>query len=94
MNPRRKEKMSKRLPTVVVSVRSGIVEQVKADQPCKIIILDYDTVADGHDENRFILFNNELVFLNEFDITEEDADPDLITKIARLRKTSDSGDND
>jgi hypothetical protein len=76
---------SKTIPTVVVLIHDGLIDQVAADRPCRVLILEDDKYMNrlDYDGDAFVLWGNNPTLLRDWEVSETEADPGLPEKIQR-----------
>jgi hypothetical protein len=74
---------SKTIPTVVVFIHDGLIDQVVADRPCRILILENDKYLNrrDYDGDAFVLWGDRPALLREWEVSKAEAEPGLPAKI-------------
>jgi len=78
---------SKIIPTILISIYNGVIEDVSADRPCRVIILENDKYLDprDYDGDDFVLWGETPTLLREWEIPSEEVSPDLSAEIQAAR---------
>ena len=78
---------SKTVPTILVSIYNGIFDQVVADRPCRVMILEDDKYLDrrDYDGDAFVIWGDQPTLLREWRVSEEEVAPDLAAKIQKAK---------
>jgi hypothetical protein len=78
---------SKIIPTILISIYNGVIEDVSADRPCRVIILENDKYIDprDYDGDAFVLWGETPTLLREWEVFLEDVSPDLFAEIQAAR---------
>lgn len=69
-----------KMPTIVLDVEGGVVQDVNSDMPARVIILDGDTEGGGEQVREI---DGEEVYVSEYILTEEEAAKEYVEKIVR-----------
>jgi hypothetical protein len=66
-------------PVIVIHMEGGIIQQINATSPIKILVADYD--IDGIEESRIVSINGEGATLN---LWESDQTPDYVEFVCNV----------
>ncbi|MBM4286473.1 MAG: hypothetical protein FJ128_14695 [Deltaproteobacteria bacterium] len=77
----------KTVPTVLVSIYNGIIEEVAADRPYRVLILEYDQSLNlrDYDGDDIVLWDDRPALLQEWCVPREGVDPGLSAKIQQAK---------
>jgi len=66
---------------IVVNMNGGLINEVRASEPIRVIFLDEDT--EGGDEERIYTVSGEEVYVTEYLVLPGDVDPNSVANVAK-----------
>ena len=75
------------VPTLVLDINGGVINQIQSSEPVRVIVLDQDT--EGGDPDNLMEVNGETLYVTDYLLVENDPDfqtvsPERVARIAAI----------